>query len=90
MSLHNKIMNIGAGMFSCDANGAPVDEYIARWKALEVALEADALQAELLEALKEARVLIVEAFSHTQLAVDAAEHGTVKRIDSILAKAEQP
>lgn len=29
------VESIGAGMFNCDANGSPSDEYIAKWRALD-------------------------------------------------------
>ncbi len=44
---------IPASFLSCDINGAPVDEYIAKWKAVAMAEAADGLNAELLEALRE-------------------------------------
>jgi hypothetical protein len=39
MSLHNKIEAIPPGMWNCDINGAPVDEYVAKWRVLQVVEE---------------------------------------------------
>jgi hypothetical protein len=33
------VAGVGAGMFNCDANGSPIDEYIAKWRAVEVISE---------------------------------------------------
>lgn len=40
-SFEARIKAIPAGMLSCDALGGPVDEYIPRWRAMQVAEEYD-------------------------------------------------
>lgn len=30
-----RVEAISAGMFNCDMNGSPADEYIAKWKAIQ-------------------------------------------------------
>jgi hypothetical protein len=42
MSYEEKIQQIAPHYYSCDANGGIVDAHIPRWKAEEIATEADA------------------------------------------------
>ncbi len=54
-SLHDRIKAIPPVLLICDMRGSPVDEYIAKWRVLEIALEADAVRDEMLAELMEIR-----------------------------------
>jgi len=78
MSYQGKTEQISPHFYSCDANGGIVDAHIPRWKAEEIAAEADAriaaLEAEnakLREVLKYARRMVKPSECDTTY-IDAA------------------